>query len=499
MSERLLGTINLAKFVETEAVYSQFNLFDNYFAWANNYGSFPLKLSRIYTVTPVEDGKRVDIRKGQGPPQRLVANVPLTPSFFYNIGLYDAEGGKESSTLVSNSDERIVRNVFQWYLTFQPDLTGIREIRVFMNVGEASKIFDLDKVDQLIKSGKITSKDSQNVNQPFQVLNNCKVIVHPDVLDRIVHGYLTISPKIRSLIDKLRIKWDTQHKKTVFEIYYSNTLNPLLASLTESLLFKLPKRVAKGINTPWIRWVSSQKEFMSMGSINLKEKRELLAGYSRVQEHIAEPNVLMLSRGRGDIRVKSSLDVSPSFLFGLAHYITEKFSTGTAWELESYADFISTFGNSSDLIINVSVVLLAEEYTVLLKRLTKLFDDQGRLIDIDSRHKELERKLGSYLSHLTGGKVPADRISIHRIPYKEGVALVMFHFPKLFEDLRRLAKQSAEVTEAIDEVVKEKGLGRHAGKASFHMEFKGTLQPLIETLGEKALDDFDKFFRAYVA
>lgn len=495
----ILGIIDLGKFIEYGQKYSAFNLFDDLLSQRYGYAPTTVKMSDLYKWSTTSKSKYIEIKKGHGPPQKILREIPLTPVFYYSAALYDAEGGKSSSTLVSNSDEKIVRDIFQWYTTFQPTLEGIREIRVFMHVDEANKIFDLHKIDQLIKSGKITSKDSRNVNQLYSVLRAHNLIVDNNRLNIIIQKYLNVSPNLRGLIDKLRVKWDPLHKKTVFEIYYSNTLNPLIVSLTECILFKLPEDIKKGIKTPWIKWILPHSNFKSMGFINLaKNRMRLLRDYSKIQGSILGRNYLVLSRGRGDINIKSKLQVSPAFLFGLAHAITEKFSTGTPWELANYANFISIFGNPDNLIINVSTVLLAEEYTVLMKRLTTLFDKKGRLLGIGARHKKLEQHLAKYLFTLTNGKVPITKIRVNKIPYKEGIAVLMFHFPEVFADLNKLSDHSPKIKQAINEVIKEKGLGRHAGKASFHMEFKGTLQPLIRKLSEEAINDFCGFFNRYV-
>lgn len=497
--DSLIGIIDLGKFIEYGQKYPEFNLFDNFLSWMYGYALTTVKMSDIYKWSTTSNGKYINIQKSRGPPQRVLKEIPLTSVFYYNAALYDAEGGKSSSTLVSNSDERIVRNIFQWYLTFQPTLEGIREIRVFMHVDEANKIFDLHKIDQLIKSGKITSKDSRNVNQSYSVLRAHNVIVDNNKLNVIIQKYLNVSPDLRGLIDKLRIKWDSLHKKTVFEIYYSNTLNPLIVSLTEGILFKLPEDIKKRIETPWIKWVLPLSKLRSMGFIDLeKNKSKFLKAYRKVQKTSPGNKYLTISRGRGDIHIKSKLQVSPMFLFGLAHGVAEKFSTGTPWELAGYASFISAFNDPNDFISNVSIVILAEEYAVLMKRFTTLFNKRGDLLDLDTRHKKLEQQLANYLSALTNGKIPTAKIRIHKIPYKEGIAVLMFHFPELFKDLNKLSTHSPRLKHAIDEVIEEKGLGRHAGKASFHIEFKGTLSPLIEELSEKALGDFSQFFNSYI-
>ena len=495
----VLGVIDVAKFIDVEEKFISFNLFDAFFAWKNRYESASIKLKDIYSWSETLDKNFINVRKGKGPPQRILREIKLTPEFYFNTALYDAEGGKKSNTLVSNSDERIVMNIFHWYLSFQPTLEGIREIRIFMHVDEAEKLFNLNKIEELIKTGKITSKDSRNINQSYSVLRKCGVVKDTSKLNALIQKYLGVSPTLSGLIDKLRIKWDPLHKKTVFEIYYSNTLNPLIASLTEALLFKLPEYVEKGVEIDWIKWILPPSKFMCMGFINLtmtENRKHLLTPYKQVQE--SGNDSIIISRGREGIRIKSRLKISPMLLFGLAHCMTEKFSTSTPWELAGYVDFISAFGKPEDLITNVSIVFLAEEYTVLMKRLTTLFDEKGNFRSLDVRHKELEQQLANYLWLITGKKVPVSKITVHKIPYKEGIAVLMFHFPELFQDLYKLANQSPDLKQVIEEVVKEKGLGRHAGKASFHMEFRGTLHPLLNTLAEKALTHFCQFFNAYV-
>jgi hypothetical protein len=498
--DTVLGIIDLDEFLKNESIPLDFDLFTAIIAQKSGYLPTLVPLKNVYSWDTTTNGDFINIRKKKGVPQKISRKIMITPEFIFNAALYDAEGGKKSNTLVSNSDERIVRNVLQWYSAFQPSFEGIREIRLFMSADEAKTIFDLNKIEKLIKEGKISSKSALNINQPYSILNELNVIKDPNKLNGMLQKYLTANKTLSTLTNKLRIKWDELHKKTVFEVYYSNTLNPLITSLTQSLLFNVPKVIRNGKKIEWIEWVKPQKMFLSMGHINLnieKNKRELLSKYRRVEK--VRDNCLKISRGREDVEIRSVIEVSPMLFFGLAHCITEKFSTGALWELVNYINFIVTFGDPKDLVKSVSIVLLAEEYSVLMKKMVKLFNEKGNIRDIDSRHKELERKLAVFLSSMMEKRISDSKISLHKIPYKEGIAVVMFYFPMLFNDLKKLSEQTENVSKAIREVINEKGLGRHAGKASFHMQFKGTLYPLINILAEKALTNFCEFFEKYVS
>jgi hypothetical protein len=490
-----LGIIDVAKFLENEFVPLDFDLFTALLARKSGYTFTPIPLKDIYAWTITNDGNFINIKKKRSKKevsQRISKKVIVTPEFIFNAALYDAEGGTvKSNTLVSNSDERIVRNIFQWYSAFQPNYEGIREVRLFMHVDEAKTIFDLNKIQMLIQKGEISSKNASNVNQFYSILESFNVIKDSDKLNKLLQKYLSVSNAFSTLTNKLRIKWDPQHKKTVFEVYYSNTLKPFIVSLTHALLFNVPRMIKKKEEIEWIDWVEPKAKFLSMGYINLS-KEEFLSKYERKNK--VGDKYLKISRGKEDLIINSLIKVSPTLLFGLAHSVAEKFSTGSPLKLSAYYDFIAAFGDPKNLVRSISIVLLAEEYAVLMKRLVKLFDKSGYIRDINSRHKELERKLSNFLFSTMERKTLRSKVSLNKIPYKEGIAVIMFHFPKLFDDLKELSKQDETISKAIEEVISERGLGRHAGKASFHMEFKGTVYPLINTLSEKALTNFCDFF-----